>query len=275
MPPGDVRLADLHDGAPSPAAPLDNLEGLVRAWSDHPEWLDFLEPSAPNHADKMLERALYAHHWQKYLPEAGRMLDLGGGCGRFAVWLLDQGLDVEVVDPDLRSLWRTLKHATGRAGRLDVHWTTGEHLPDLEPVDAVLAAEVLCYVEDPARVLANVHRTLKPGGRLLCSVESRWGWASAPDAHPGTLEALLTDGVVHIPNDVWVRTFTEESLRELLADWTLEHLVPTHYIPSGPFEAVAGELDLEGVLAYEERLRANPVTRPLNRAWMAVARKPV
>ena len=274
MPPGDVRLADLHDGGDSPSLAMDNLQGLVRAWAEHPEWLDFLDPSAPNHADKMLERALYIHHWQGALPTAGRVLDLGGGCGRFAAWLLDQGLDVEVVDPDLRSLWRTLQHAAGRPGRIDLHWTTGEHLPDLRAVDAVVAAEVLCYVEDPGRILDNARRLLKPGGRLLCSVESRWGWASALDAHAGTLDALLGDGVVHVPGDVWVRTFTQDALRELLADWEIESLIPTHYVPSGPFEAVAGDLDLDLVLAAEERLRATAELRHLNRAWMAVARKP-
>lgn len=272
MPPGDPRLADLHHGGDSPSAPMDNLAGLVRAWEAHPEWLDFLDPSAPNHADKMLERSLYTHHWAPFLPASGRVLDLGGGCGRFACWFLDRGLDVEVVDPDLRSLWRTLQHASGRPGRIDVHWSTGEALPELAPVDVALAAEVLCYVEDPVQTLQNVRETLKPGGRLLCSVESRWGWASALDAHPGTLDALLTDGIVHVPGDVWVRTFTEQDLRELLADWEIEHLIPTHYIPSGPFEAAAGELDLAGVLALEERLRARTETRHLNRAWMAVAR---
>ena len=50
---------------------------------------------------------------------------------RFAAALLDRGLDVEVVDPDLRSLWRALQHAVDRPGRIDLHWSTGEALPDV------------------------------------------------------------------------------------------------------------------------------------------------
>ncbi len=275
MPPGDPRLEALHHGGASPCPPLDNLEGLVRALDSHPEWLDFLDPSAPNHLDKMLERSLYLHHWGDRLPTRGRVLDLGGGCGRFAAWLLDQGLDVEVVDPDLRSLWRTLQHASGRAGRLDLHWSTGEHLPPLEPVVAAVAAEVLCYVEDPASSLAQIHDLLEPGGRLFCSVEARWGWAASLDVHPGSLDALLSDGVVHVPGDVWVRTFEGEGFRSLLeeAGFEVELLLPTHYVLSGPFEAAAGELDLEAVLAWEERLRSHPRCRDWNRAWTAVARK--
>ena len=273
MPASDPRLEALHDGGPSPSPPMDNLEGLVRAWSEHPEWLDFLDPSAPNHEDKMLERAIYLTHWGPWLPGSGRVLDLGGGCGRFTAALLDRGLDVEVVAPDLRSLWRTLQHAAGRAGRVDLHWGTGETLPKLQPVDLVVAAEVLNYCEDPAAILANCNAVLKPGGALLLSVEARWGWAAALDAHPGTLEALFSDGIVHVPGDVWVRTYEEQDLRTLLQGFEIELLLPTHYTLSGPFEAAAGPMDLKAALTWEARLRDHPRTRPWNRAWLAVARK--
>jgi len=186
-----------------------NLVGLVKAWDDHPEWLDFLDPGAPSHKQKLLERGIYEHHWGDLLPSTGRVMDLGGGCGRFAAWLLDRGLDVEVVDPDLRSLWRCLQHASGRPGRLDLHWSTGEALPEVAPLDAVIAPEVLCYCSDPDAIIKSVAQRLKPGGRLFCSVEARWGWAAALDVPAGTLASLLEDGVVHLPGDVWVHTYEE------------------------------------------------------------------
>ncbi len=244
LPPGDPRLREIHDGGPAPSPPLDNLVGMVAAWEDHPEWLDFLDPGAPNYEDKQLERD-----------------HLGGGVGRFSTWLMDRGCAVELVDPDLRSLWRALQHCAGRRGRLDLHWSTGEALPALPPVDVAIAAEVLCYSEDPAAALARVREALVPGGALHVA--------------PGTLPALLSDGVVHVPGDRWIRTFTGEDFQSLLegAGFTVERLVPTHYVPSGPFEAAAGSLDLDGIMALEARLRADPVTAPLNRAWLAVARR--
>jgi SAM-dependent methyltransferase len=275
LPPGDPRLREIHDGGPAPSPPLDNLVGMVAAWEDHPEWLDFLDPGAPNYEDKQLERDLYRRWWEAHVPEGCRALDLGGGVGRFSTWLMDRGCAVELVDPDLRSLWRALQHCAGRRGRLDLHWSTGEALPALPPVDVAIAAEVLCYSEDPAAALARVREALVPGGALLCSVEARWGWAAALDVAPGTLPALLSDGVVHVPGDRWIRTFTGEDFQSLLegAGFTVERLVPTHYVPSGPFEAAAGSLDLDGIMALEARLRADPVTAPLNRAWLAVARR--
>jgi len=274
MPPGDPLLPALVEGQPAPRPAFDNLVGATRAWAD-PElssWMDFLDPNAPNHAEKLLERALYLHHWGPWFPETGRVLDLGGGTGRFMAALLDRGLDVELVDPDLRSLWRAAQHAAGRPGRLDLHWSTGTHLPPLDPVDVVLATEVLCYVDDPAAVLTAARDLLKPDGVLLGSVEARWGWAAALDAPGGSLEALLTDGVVHAPGDRWVRTYDRDALAVLLADWHVELLLPTHYLTSGPFELAAGEQDLAGVLAWDARLRAHPVTAPWHRAWTIAAR---
>ncbi len=272
LPPLDPRLRALHDGGAEPTPPLANLAGAYVAWEQWPEHMDFLDPQSPMHAQKRAERSLYLHRWERHVPAGARVLDLGGGIGRFTTWCLDRGCDVELVDPDLRSLRAAVRHAAGRTGRLDVHWATGETLPDLAPVDVVIAAEVLCYVEDVAAVLANIRRVLKPGGTLLASVEGRWGWAPAYDAAPGTLDALLGDGLVHVPGDKWVRTYDEAALRSALADWSIEELVPTHYIPCGPFETAAGPLPFGQLLAWEERLRAHPVTAPWNRAWMAVAR---
>ena len=242
----------------------------------------FLEPSSPIHRDKLLERALYLDLWAPHLPAPladgarRRVLDLGGGIGRFTTWFLQQGWAVELVDPDLRSLWRAVSHAAsaGGPGALDVHWSTGERLPPLASVDVAVLCEVLCYMEDPARALKKVARTLKPGGVLLASVEARWGWAMAADAHPRTIEGLFT-GVVHVPGDVWVQTYTEEAFRALLAPhFELVTLQASHFAFSGPFELASGiaSLSVPAALELEARLRAHPVAGKLNRAWMAVAR---
>lgn len=272
MPPGDPRIAEIHHGESSTSAPLDNLQGAARYWEDHPDWMAFLEPESPLHRDKLIERALYLRLWEPHLPAGCRVLDLGGGIGRFTTWLLERGCEVELVDPDLRSLWRAVNSAVNLPGALDVHWTTGERMPALEPVDVVIACEVLCYVEDPKTVLRNLLKILKPGGMLLISVEARWGWAMAADAQPGTIDGFFT-GSVHVPGDVWVRTYTEDDFRSLLSPLQLVTLQPSHYALSGPFELASGPLPLTEALALEDRLRAHPVSRPLNRAWMACARK--
>ena len=273
--PSDPRLRLLHDGHQVDSPPMDNLVGMVKAWQDHPEWLDFLDPNAPNFTEKRLERDLYLHHWASWIPTKGRVLDVGGGVGRFTTWLLDQGLSVDLADPDLRSLWRALQHANGRKGAIDLHWSTAECLPELGPFDAAIAAEVLCYVEDPKKALERIAQMLAPGAPLLLSVEARWGWAQALDAAPGTLQSLLTDGIVHVPGDRWIRTYTQKQLLDLLSGWEILMLRPSHYACSGPFEAAAGALELPELLVVEEALRLREETQHNHRAWMAVARRPV
>jgi SAM-dependent methyltransferase len=172
----------------------------------------------------------------------------------------------------MRSLRCALDHYAGRAGRVDLHWRTAEDLPELGAFDIVFAAELLNYVEDPARVLQGLRRSLKPGGHLLLSVEAQWGWAMSLDAPPGTLGAFLGGSAVFVPGDRWVRTFDEPSLRALLVDWEIELLVPTHYVSSGPFELVAGPLDGEELHAAEDALRKHPIAAPLHRAWTVIAR---
>lgn len=135
LPPGDERLPALADGGVEPSAPLANLAGAHAAWATWAEGMDFLDPQSPVADLKALEQALYLHHWAPWLgavasPRPPRVLDLGGGIGRFTMPCLDAGWDVELVDPDLESLRRAVWHAAGRLGRLDVSWTTGERLPE-------------------------------------------------------------------------------------------------------------------------------------------------
>ena len=274
LPMGDPRLRSLHAGQTPQSLPLHNLVGAAELWEHDPEWMDWLHPDSPAHDQKMLERDLYLHHWAPWLDSAARVLDLGAGAGRFACWLLAHDREVEAVDPDLRSLWRLLTNVAGGPGRLDLHWSTGERLPALAPVDLALAVEVLNYVEDPALVVAKLGSVLQPGGVLLLSVEAKYGWAASMDAGAGSLGALFDDSPVFLERDRFVRTYSDDDLRALLAEWEILSILPTHYATSGPFETAAGVTTVEELLPWEQRCREHPLTAPWNRAWTVAARKP-
>ena len=186
---------------------------------------------------------------------------------------LQNNAEVQVVDPDLRSLWRFLSHAAGGPGSIDLHWSTAECIPDLGLFDTALACEVLNYVDDPEVVVDNIHRSLTPKGILLMSVETRWGWAMGRDVAGGTLDAFLNEEAVHVPNDRWIRTYTEESIRTLLKNHDILKIQRSHYTLSGPFEWAMGDVGVEEFLAKEATLRAHPIAEKLNRAWMVIAQK--
>ena len=273
MPTTDPRLEAIHQGARAPTPPLENLEGMVRYWGEHFEWMDQLNPDSPVYNDKILERELYLHFWGDHFPRDSRVLDMGGGVGRMTQQLLQNNCCVELIDPDLRSLWRVISHVAGGPGHIDVHWSTGEHMPDLGLFDAAVACEVLNYVEDPQCIVNKIYSSLKKDGVLLMSVEARWGWAMSSDVAPGSIASFFSDGIIHIPHDRWIRTYTRDMLTDLLHAFEHVTIQPSHYAFSGPFEQATGLLPVAKAIEIEERLRHHPIAKDLNRAWMVIAQK--
>ncbi len=253
------------------------LDAAKEAWNNEAEWMDVLDRACPVYDLKAVERELYTWHWKPWLDRAKTVLDVGCGVGRFLVPLVARGATVYGVDADLRSLRRAAQHVMGMPGKVDLHWSSVHALPDVQ-VDTVIACEVLCYVPEVERALAEIVARLKPGGALLLSMEGRWGWALAQDASPGSIaHALVGDGIIDLPGEGWVHTWEDGPLTELLesAGLKVELMVPTHYVLDGPLEQVAGFVPpVEALLDVEDACRAHPVWRPLNRIWTAVAVKP-
>ena len=100
---------------------------------------------------------------------AGPRLEVGVGSGRFAAALgIDVGLDPAEAP---------LRLAKARGVR--VLRGVGSQLPFRDNTFGAVALIVtLCFVENPAGVLAEVGRVLRPGGRLvvgLVPLDSAWG----------------------------------------------------------------------------------------------------
>ena len=101
----------------------------------------------------------------------GELLDLGCGSGELARRLTADGYRVTGCDIAPLMLRQAAAADQGRAVRwveLDPGWRS---LPfPAASLDAVIAASVFEYVPDPAEVLAECARVLRPGGVLLCTV---------------------------------------------------------------------------------------------------------
>ena len=93
-----------------------------------------------------------------FLPWSGRGLEIGVGSGRFAAPL---GIQVG-VDPSPAML------ALAAAHGIAVVAGTAENLP-FPPTrfDYALIVTTICFVDSPARMLAEAHRVLKPEGALV------------------------------------------------------------------------------------------------------------
>lgn len=93
-----------------------------------------------------------------FVPIDGRGIEIGVGTGRFAA-----PLGVEVgVDPSPAML----VHATARG--IAVVEGVAENLPFAAgSFDYALVVTTICFLDSPARMLAEARRVLKPGGRLV------------------------------------------------------------------------------------------------------------
>lgn len=252
------------------------LLAAAEAWEDHPEWMDFLQQESPAWDLKRAARDVYLDVLEPYLDRGGTALDVGCGIGRFVHPLLDRGYTVHGVDGDHRSLEHCAWHAAGRAGALDLHWSTPAVLPDVQ-VDLAVAVESLCYLEDPLAGLRAMVERVRPGGHVFLAMEARWGWAASEDAPLDGIEAALEGRLLDLPDDRYVHLFDREGMQGWLDAAGLQTLVlqATHYLTDGPLENLLPEsCSREELVALEARFRVHPVWGPLNRIWTVVARKP-
>ena len=98
----------------------------------------------------------------------GRVLDLGAGPGGSFGHFGHGVTAVVAVDPDPAMVGQARSRLAGAAAPVRLVLGAGERLPFADrSFDSVVVALVLCTVEDPEAVAAELHRVLRPGGRLL------------------------------------------------------------------------------------------------------------
>ncbi len=113
-----------------------------------------------------------------------RILEVGSGCGSLLVYgRVAHGLDIHGIEPGSQSDFSTTMAVCRRL--LDHHGlshdvvreATGEAIPHPDDsFDIVYSSNVLEHVGDPAAVLAESIRVLKPGGALCFVVPNYGSW---------------------------------------------------------------------------------------------------
>lgn len=112
----------------------------------------------------------------------GRVLDVGCGTGQFASRVLAHYPNTQVWGLDLcpGMLGQARQRVHAADGRFHLVQGDSEHLPFADDsFDAITCSHSFHHYPDQGRVVAEMHRVLRPGGRLFIIDGDRdrpWGW---------------------------------------------------------------------------------------------------
>ncbi|MYD50526.1 MAG: class I SAM-dependent methyltransferase [Dehalococcoidia bacterium] len=171
------------------------------------EWARLEDPD-----DGAIEFEVTCQVLTTYLPPQARVLDIGGGPGRYAIWLAKRGHRVSLADlcPEQLSIART---KIGQAGvEAMVEEIAVADARDLSrwpdnSFDAVLSLGPFYHLlnsNDRDRAAAELHRVLRVGGTAFVALMPRYAFLrrtlEIPDerhhlAQPDFLERVLSEGV--------------------------------------------------------------------------------
>lgn len=133
-------------------------EGMKRA----PERERVFEEAAEKY-DQWFDKNRHAYESEllalrRFIPKAGKGLEVGVGTGRFASPL---GIPIG-VEPA-----KAMAEIAQRRG-IKVYRTKAENLPfDNESFDFILMVTTICFVENPIQTLKEAERVLKPNGHII------------------------------------------------------------------------------------------------------------
>jgi len=136
-----------------------------RWWSDDIRWVRTLKNLVPG-------RLAWFDRQFDWMGKA--VLDLGCAGGFMAEALVQRGAQLTGIDPAADAIDAARGHARAGGLRIGYDVGVGEALPyDTASFDAVVCVDVLEHVADLHRVLAEVARTLRPGGMFLFDTINR------------------------------------------------------------------------------------------------------
>ena len=136
-----------------------------RWWSDDIRWVRTLKNLVPGRL-QWFDRQI---DWQ-----GKAVLDLGCAGGFMAEALAARGAQVTGIDPAAEAISAARAHARAQNLRIGYDVGVGEALPyEDSSFDAVVCVDVLEHVADLNKVLAEVARTLRPGGMFLFDTINR------------------------------------------------------------------------------------------------------
>lgn len=165
--------------------------------------------------DGVIERELHRRAFLEFLPPAPcRILDIGGGPGRWTLWLAEQGYQVTLADlsPRLIEIAQTYIAEAPESVQANIEAVRVADARDLsafasESFDAMLSLGPFYHLtdtKDREAAAQEVARVLRSGGRLFAAVMPRLFFLLAvafererTGSFASVADAILKEGVYH------------------------------------------------------------------------------
>jgi len=158
------------------------LDNPVRAYYEHSAEQEWRRLERPD--DGVLEWALTCRALTGNLPPTGRVLDIGGGPGRYAIWLAQHGYRVVLADlsPALLEVARAQVAESGMSAMVEA--IVEADARDLSPwadasFDAVLSLGPFYHLSNAAdrdRAAQEMYRVVRPGGIAFVALMPRYAF---------------------------------------------------------------------------------------------------
>jgi ubiquinone/menaquinone biosynthesis C-methylase UbiE len=151
-----------------------------------------------------------------------RLLEVGCGVGIDLVHFARGGAQVLGIDLAQQSieLGRENFRLRNLEGAFAVMNGEALDLPD-EAFDVVYAHGVVQYTANPARMIEEIHRVLKPGGTAIIMVYNRHSWLR--------LMSVLVRVPLEHENAPFLRTFSSREFRSLLKPFRMVRMIPERF----------------------------------------------
>ncbi|MBI1755193.1 class I SAM-dependent methyltransferase [Candidatus Azambacteria bacterium] len=105
-----------------------------------------------------------------------KILDLGSGKGKFLFMCREAGYDAVGVELSAEKIKATQAIAREKGVAVSVIQGEAEHISFKEDsFDFINASELIEHVQNPAQVLSEMQRILRPGGTAYVSAHNRFG----------------------------------------------------------------------------------------------------
>lgn len=152
----------------------------------------------------MRQKNLAAYRGRVVPAAEGRVLEIGIGSGLNLPFYSRNVAHVIGIDPSPKLLGMARRAERPRTGSVEFLQGSAEEIPiESAAVDTVVTTWTLCSIPDAQRALREMHRVLKPGGRLLFVEHGR-----APDPNVVWWQDRLTPawkcvgGGCHLNRDI-------------------------------------------------------------------------